>query len=656
MRNSSLLLLGSLTVASLLCASPASAQSFQTTTVDLPKFNPSVPGDRFFGVPSPYAAGEATLHAMALLDYAREPLVIVRSSDDEEVAAIVSDQLLMHVGLGFSIIDRININADMPFALVSTGDEPTAGGPSFAEPSGAGVGDLRLGARGRIWGEMDEAFQVGVGTYIWLPTGADDTYVTDGSVRGQPQVLLGGRADRFVWSFLLGPTLKSSTRVGNVTLGHRMDWGAGAGVLLLEPRSLQIGIETAGGVDLASPDERSTHAEVLGGVKWRMAPFADFLELGLAGGPGLSSGVGTPAGRVVFQFAYTPNVEKKADRDEDGIFDDVDACPLAKGVKTNNPSTNGCPPPVDRDNDGIVDAVDACIDTPGKPDPDPRRHGCPELDSDGDGIFDKADACPTEPGPANADPRKHGCPFRDRDGDKIEDDVDACPDAPGVASADPSQNGCAPDTDGDGFRDDVDACPQEKGVDDPDPKSKGCPKLVRVTEGEIVILEQVQFDTGKATIKKESDELLDSVAKVLAEHPEILKIEVQGHTDNKGAKGLNKKLSENRAKAVKEALEKRGVAADRLVSKGYGPEKPIADNATDEGRAKNRRVQFIVLEKRPRPVMVLPPPPPPAPPGATAPPAAAPPPASPAPAVPAPPPASPAPPPPPAPAPQPPKP
>jgi outer membrane protein OmpA-like peptidoglycan-associated protein len=255
-------------------------------------------------------------------------------------------------------------------------------------------------------------------------------------------------------------------------------------------------------------------------------------------------------------------------------------------------------PPADRDGDGIPDANDACPEVVGVADADPLKHGCPP-DRDADGVLDQSDACPNVPGVASADPAKNGCPPPgDRDGDGVTDDVDACPDLAGVADADPAKNGCPPDTDGDGFRDDQDACPEEKGVDDPDPTKRGCPKLVRVTDKEIVILEQVQFDTGKATIKPESDELLTSVANVLKEHPEILKLEVQGHTDNRGSKQLNKKLSQDRAESVKKALESRGVEATRLLAHGYGPDKPIADNGTEEGRQQNRRVQFVVTEKK----------------------------------------------------------
>jgi outer membrane protein OmpA-like peptidoglycan-associated protein len=257
-------------------------------------------------------------------------------------------------------------------------------------------------------------------------------------------------------------------------------------------------------------------------------------------------------------------------------------------------------PPKDTDLDTIVDTEDACPDVAGLPNTDPTKNGCPPpKDSDSDGIVDELDACKTEAGPPNTDPTKNGCPPRDTDGDTVLDDVDACKDLPGVVTTEPTTNGCPGDTDGDGFRDDQDACPQEKGVDDPDPSKRGCPKLVRVTATEIIILEQVQFDTGKSTIKAVSDPLLDSVAQVLKEHPEILKIEVQGHTDNKGSKQLNKKLSGDRAASVLKALEKRGIESSRLAAQGYGQDKPIADNKDEEGRAKNRRVQFVVLEKAP---------------------------------------------------------
>src|SRR5262249_25032711 len=149
---------------------------------------------------------------------------------------------------------------------------------------------------------------------------------------------------------------------------------------------------------------------------------------------------------------------------------------------------------------------------------DPKKNGCPPpKDTDGDGIPDDVDACPTEPGVPSDDPKKNGCP-EDTDGDDIPDAKDTSPDIKAIPTNDPATNACPGDPDGDGIRDDKDACPNEKGKPNEDPKKNGCPEAVRVTEGEIIILQQVQFDTGKATIKKVSDPLLDEVAGVLKEH------------------------------------------------------------------------------------------------------------------------------------------
>jgi OmpA-OmpF porin, OOP family len=583
----------------------ASAQELQTRAVDMPRFNPAPAGDRFFGVPSPYAAGDLTFHSAVTLDYAREPLTLVREAgddDSEDVANLVSDQLILNVGVLLSLGSRVAISADMPFALLTRGEAATSGDLSFQEPSGQALGDLRFGARVRLFGEYHEGFQLGVGGYLWVPTGGETAYVSNENVRGQPQLLLGGRADRFIWTAMAGPTFKgSSATIANVNLGHQMNWGAGVGVLLAEKRTLQLHVETSGGVDIEQSDPQTTNAELIGGLKWRL-PKAEYLEMGIGAGPGLTTGIGTPMFRGVFQLAYTPVIEEEvADTDRDGILDDVDACPKVAGLPNKDPRQHGCPA-LDSDKDGILDDVDACPNEAGIASSDPKKHGCPVRDSDNDGILDDVDACPNEAGVASSNPKKHGCPLQDKDGDGVEDDVDACIDIPGVATTDPATNGCPPDTDGDGFRDDVDACPREKGPDNKDPSKRGCPRLVVFTDSEVKILEQVQFDFGKATIRAASDELLNEVAQVLKDHTEVLKLEVQGHTDIVGNAKFNKKLSEDRAQSVMAALVKRGIDQSRLFSTGYGFDKPIGDNKTDAGRQMNRRVQFIVTEKKPIPV------------------------------------------------------
>jgi len=108
-----------------------------------------------------------------------------------------------------------------------------------------------------------------------------------------------------------------------------------------------------------------------------------------------------------------------------------------------------------------------------------------------------------------------------------------------------------------------------------------------------VVLRGILFDTGKATIKSESEGILKEVAQALSDDEE-LNIEIQGHTDNVGSKPANLKLSQDRAAAVKTYLVgKHGIAAARLTTQGFGDTKPVADNATEEGRAQNRRVELV---------------------------------------------------------------
>ncbi|MGZ6141961.1 MAG: OmpA family protein [Myxococcales bacterium] len=186
-----------------------------------------------------------------------------------------------------------------------------------------------------------------------------------------------------------------------------------------------------------------------------------------------------------------------------------------------------------------------------------------------------------------------GPPVSDRDGDGVPDGGDLCPDEPGPAALD----GC-PDTDGDGIPDREDKCPKEPGP----PENDGCPlgageAVIEIGKSGILLKDSVHFDTGKDTIKSESFGLLDQVAKLLIDHPEMKKVRVEGHTDNVGNAAYNKDLSQRRAASAVRYLVSKGVAEARLVAAGYGFEQPIASNATALGRAKNRRVAFTVVEE-----------------------------------------------------------
>lgn len=586
-----------------LAATPAQAQE----GFALERFHPAPASDRMFGVQSPFVAGHLKPHAYILFDYAHNPLVL-RRDDGSSIGSVVENQLFIHVNASFSLWDRVQLNLDIPAALAQSGDSPQPKGYApFQSPGSAQFGDLRIGLRARVYGDYFDGLQLALGGYLWVPTGSDSagSYVSDGSVRALPQVIAGGRGERYVWSAAIGPEIRPSVNYGNVAQGTSLQGGAGFGVLLGEERKLQVGPELTIGTVLESANRRTTNAELLLGARYR---FMENFEAGLGVGPGLTSGLGTPDFRGVLMAAFSPEPKKEAppptDRDKDTIFDNEDACPDQKGERDKDPKKNGCPkpppPPSDRDKDGIIDEQDACPDTPGLPNADPKKNGCPPPpDRDKDSIIDELDACPDVPGVASDNPKQNGCP-PDKDQDGVIDAEDACVDIPGIRTKDPATNGCPGDRDGDTIRDDKDACPEEKGKADPDPKKNGCPVAVRVTETEIIILQQVQFDTARATIRKVSDPLLDEVAAVLKEHPEILKIEVQGHTDNRGGEKYNDILSQNRSDAVMKAMIKRGIEANRLTAKGFGQHVPIATNDTDAGRQLNRRVQFKILEKKPK--------------------------------------------------------
>ena len=216
-------------------------------------------------------------------------------------------------------------------------------------------------------------------------------------------------------------------------------------------------------------------------------------------------------------------------------------------------------------------------------------------------MFDPVDVCPEEKGVASQDPKKNGCPG-DRDADGILDAADACPDVVGPKSADATVNGCPEDPDGDGIKAPKDACPNEKGKADPDPKQNGCPRLVRVDQNEIATREQIQFKINgrnrSETISPVSADLMKEIGDVITQHPEITRIEVQGHTDDSGRDDYNLSLSQERAEMVRKWLIDAGIPGDKLTAKGYGYTLPVADNRIRQGRQANRRVVFVIVERK----------------------------------------------------------
>ncbi len=272
-----------------------------------------------------------------------------------------------------------------------------------------------------------------------------------------------------------------------------------------------------------------------------------------------------------YRFALSKDVIK------DNLFYSLGIAQNIKQAKEKVAALPPAPVVLDRDGDGVVDADDKCPDVAGTA----ALQGCP--DKDGDGIGDADDKCPDVAGLA----KYQGCPIPDTDADGVNDEDDKCPTVKGVAR----YQGCPiPDTDADGVNDEDDKCIDRKGP----ASNQGCPEIAQAVIDKInYAAKNVFFATGSFKLLPKSFKALNEVASLL-KSDETLMIDVDGHTDSQGDDAKNQTLSDNRAKAVKDYLVSKGIAEDRLKSTGYGETKPVADNTTAAGRAKNRRTELAV--------------------------------------------------------------
>lgn len=540
--------------------------------------------------------------ATLALHYENNPLVYFR--DSTRVGALVAHRVQLHVGLGFGITSWLQVTGELPIVVAQTGDDLTqlAGAVS---PDSVGMGSPRLAARLGILSHgqtglvkdmpFDLAFQLGFA----LPFGVGNALAQETGFNLTPQLSAG----RDVGPVRLGGEVStiirgSSTALTSGTLKDTV--GSQLGIRLLVG-SNGDGARFEGSFHslVALEGNAPPGFELLGGVRVPVGP----LELFAIGGPGFGSLPGTPTVRVLAGVGLKPQADKcevgqphspadcpELDDDKDGLINRRDKCPLEPEDADQFEDDDGCIDP-DNDRDRVLDADDKCPIEPGPK----SNNGCPirVKDNDNDGTPDANDKCPTIPGPKD----HQGCPIKDQDLDGVEDEVDACPTEPGPKE----RRGCPlKDRDEDTVEDARDNCPDEKGT----PDNQGCPPAVRqlviITADKLVITDKVYFATGKATILPKSFPLLNQVASVIRSHPNIPAITVEGHTDDQGSAKLNRKLSLNRAKAVAAYLEHQGVEGGRLNAMGFGPDRPADTNATEAGRANNRRVEFII-ESAPKP-------------------------------------------------------
>ncbi len=221
-------------------------------------------------------------------------------------------------------------------------------------------------------------------------------------------------------------------------------------------------------------------------------------------------------------------------------------------------------------------------------------------DTDGDGIPDDEDLCPEDPEDYDGFEDADGCPDRDNDGDGIPDTEDECPDEPEDKDGYKDADGCPDlDNDNDGIPDTEDDCPNEpetlNGYQDED----GCPDTVpeAVYEGPTTLrLEGVNFEPNLAVMKPGASRKLEEAARIMIDNT-LIKVQIVGHTTDRGERTFLMQLSRDRAQAVIDVLvNEYGINRSRLTAVGMGPDDPIASNSTSSGREQNRRIEFKVVE------------------------------------------------------------
>jgi outer membrane protein OmpA-like peptidoglycan-associated protein len=469
--------------------------------------------------------------------------------------APVRTQFTGYADIGVELFSRLSFQVMFPLTFVQTGNPTSSTSVASAQDSvnlaHTAPGDLRFDLRGVVVRSNDRKFKLGANVFLLAPTGLEKSFTGDKSASGG--LGLAGEIDLKKVFFVLdtGFHFRPLSGVNDFKVQHEWTWGFGA-FLPLRDNRVRLGLELFGSTGLGGD---TTFHDANTPLEWMAeARFAvdqkKRLYVGGNGGTRLTPGY-APDFRLGALIGYSfpisdenpkaPPKKFKAitngsvDTDHDGYPDDIDLCPTEPEDGKPPFATDGCPAPPDRDGDGIPDAKDKCPDVPEDKDGVDDWDGCPEDDADKDGIPDAQDKCPKEPGQVN--------------------------------TKDPSKN--------------------------------GCPQFIRRISGsdEIQILQQVQFDTGKATIKPGSFPILDEVWKLLEANPEITLLAIEGHTDNRGGDELNLRLSKDRAHSCLDYLVKKGIAASRLSSDGFGKNRPLDTNDTDEGRQKNRRVEFHIRQQ-----------------------------------------------------------
>ncbi len=524
------------------------APRLEAETVDPRLFDATVSPGALIGLDSAWLPAHLEGYLGVGLSYANDELVGADGGERTRRGPL-SARWTTTFAAGLGLFDRLELQLGMPLHAHPAPVEPRGPLGPDGEADTFAPADLRVALRVGLVAPARSGLGVVLQLAAFLPTGGQIAYSGDERVVFDPRLVADWRGDHgLAVAAHLGYRFRPAREVIGLTIEDEVRYGVGlelpVGALgLAAPLSFLLELEGALGLGEAARSQALRPLEGRLGLRL----FSARWSFTLASGAGLTDGYGAPDLRFFAGLAWSFGAG--AD----------DARPRPTALARRSRAAEPGPAP----------AFEAL---PGLDDPATfERALADDPDGDLDGVPSPADRCPSE--------------AEDHDG---HEDGDGCPD---------------PDNDGDGVLDLADRCPTEaetpNGVDDDD----GCPDegqgAVLTRDGVIELAQTIEFQSGSDVLLASATPLIAEIAAVLKANPAIKRVRIEGHTDGEGDAEMNVDLSERRAARVRQKLIALGVAPERLLPRGYGATRAIATNATVEGRKKNRRVVFRVIDPPP---------------------------------------------------------
>ncbi|MGM0557251.1 MAG: OmpA family protein [Myxococcota bacterium] len=518
------------------------------TALEVNSFRLEPSGHAVFSTGTGEVLGHMDYRIAASSQFLSRPLVVDPNNPDLFDRPLVDQRYQVNASATVGFYNFTQLSVIVPYVAEQSAQYPGFGLGSVAS---RGIGDVEMRPEVRLLRENPFPATLSLAARLTLPTSNGNAYLGRDAVTAEPQVRVSRTLGPFALAVNLGALFQPTTSINNIEEGRRLT--GSAGLRWNVAKDGYVGLEAIGSGPLTRPFEASheRRAEVVFGggfTAWNR------VDLHVGVGRGVLRGIGSPQARGFMSIAYKTGSVPVGEID----------CSPDSGT-----SPEDCPVE-DWDGDNIENRADMCPrqaeDVDGFEDDD----GCPDTDNDQDGISDISDECPMTPEDFDGVADHDGCPESDFDEDGIVDEIDDCPLEAEVINA---------------YRDE-DGCPDEK------------PENVEVRKKRLDIQGKIYFETQRATLQTSSYPLLDEIARVIQENPEIKRIEIRGYADARGGGEYNYFLSKERARSVKHYLvAEGGVASDRLVPAGYGAFMSDEEKGEASQLAKQRRVEFEIIER-----------------------------------------------------------